>query len=100
MKWLFKMTIFGILAFFFWWYVSWSINPYRYCLDHSDKKKRADFYEHCEPFDIEMKASWRFIDDPENRGERYYDKVLKESSRVRRNKKEEESDSNSLDYYK
>lgn len=39
--------------FFIGWFVSFSIDPYRVCIDHPDKAKRDDFFL-CKPFDFEL----------------------------------------------
>ena len=92
-----------VLAFILciWWYISWSINPYRYCVDHPDPKLKEIYYAQCEPFDIEMKKSWRVITDPHNRGARYYDKLLEEQKKQNKRKSgQKPKDTKNIDYYK
>ena len=39
--------------FFIGWFVSFSLDPYRVCIDHPDKNKRDEFFL-CKPFDFEL----------------------------------------------
>jgi hypothetical protein len=99
-----KLIFFGFLFYCFAWYIRWSINPYRDCIDHPDPKLKEIWYAQCEPFGIEMKKSWRIITDPEGRGEKYYEKLIKENKRINKeknlNKKGKKlQDTRSLDYY-
>ena len=41
------------VIFFLGWFVSFSLDPYRVCIDHPDKSKKDEYFL-CKPFDFEL----------------------------------------------